>query len=66
MAQHSQEEYNAALAAFLETGGKIQEIGRNVSGGTDGGGYSAWGAKKKSDNPLASIPEEHEGEEEVP
>ena len=37
----------AAMAAFLAEGGKIQKIANNVSGRVEGASYSAWGKPKK-------------------
>jgi len=37
----------AAMAAFLAEGGKIQKIANNVSGRVEGASYSAWGKPKR-------------------
>jgi hypothetical protein len=36
-----------AIQKFLDRGGVIQKVGRNVSGSVDGFSYSAWGRPKK-------------------
>jgi hypothetical protein len=45
----------AAMAAFLAEGGKIQKIANNVSGRVEGASYSAWGKPKKK----AAATEQH-------
>ena len=47
-----------ALQEFLDKGGVIQQIKRNVSGRVEGASYSAWSKKKPSTSPLANPPEE--------
>lgn len=48
--------FDLAMKEFLAAGGKVQSIERNVSGG-EGGGYTAWGSKKKK-APVKSSDEE--------
>ena len=50
--------FDLAMKEFLAAGGKVQSIERNVSGG-EGGGYTAWGSKKKK----APVEESSESEE---
>jgi len=53
-----------AMAEFLARGGKVQQIGNNVSGVVEGSSYSAWGAKKKKagDEPTIEVVEEDDPE----
>ena len=55
---------DAAVAAFLAAGGKIQEVPWGKSGRVEGASYSAWGkpgAKKKADAaPIPGLEEDTE------
>lgn len=54
----TEKDYAAAMERFLANGGKIQQIATNVSGRSEGSGYSAWGAPKKKAGrkPAAETP----------
>ena len=55
---------DAAVAAFLAAGGKIQQIPMGTSGRVEGQSYSAWGKpgpKKKADAaPIPGLDSEEE------
>ena len=55
---------DAAVAAFLAAGGKIQQIPMGTSGRVEGASYSAWGRpgpKKKADAaPIPGLEEDTE------
>ena len=56
-----QAETDAALAAFLANGGKIQQLDYRQSGRVEGDSYNPWGAgrkKKTTESPLAAPPDE--------
>ena len=54
---------DAAVAAFLAAGGKIQQIPMGTSGRVEGSSYSAWGRpgpKKRSAAPMPGLDSEEE------
>jgi flagellar capping protein FliD len=60
--RHARSVSDAAMAEFLARGGKVQQVGNNVSGVVEGASYSAWGAKRKKteDTPTIDVDEDDE------